>query len=137
MSRRPRIAAVPPRIRMAQPAKLQQAPRIGATRRDRGRGRQEARLRIWLRDGPNCMGCGKLIDITPGTPDPFELDHTVPLWAGGQDNDANRQCLCPTCHQAKTAREAAGRARGGVGKSSQPFAAGTALDPTRTKSPAV
>lgn len=121
MSSRPRIAAVKPRIQMAQASRLQQAPRSGATQRDRGRGRQAARLRIWLRDGPNCKGCGKLIDITPGTPDPFELDHTMPLWKGGKDNDANRQCLCVQydtqgrktgCHAEKTAQEAAERARG-------------------------
>lgn len=95
---------------------MQQAPRIGATYRDRGRGRQEARLRIWLRDGPNCKGCGKLIDITPGTPDPFELDHTVPLWKGGKDADHNRQCLCPECHDAKTRGEAGERAQAGYPK---------------------
>lgn len=70
------------------------------------------RLRIWLRDGPNCAACGELIDITPGTARPFELDHTIPLWAGGKDIDSNRQCLCPLCHAGKTAREAAERAQG-------------------------
>ena len=113
MGQRPRIAAAPVRVQMAQATRLQQAPRIGATARIRGRARQDARLRIWLRDGPYCAGCGELIDITPGTTRPFELDHTVPLWAGGQDNDANRKCLCLECHAAKTAREAAERARGG------------------------
>lgn len=110
---KPRIPAATTRIPMAQATRMQQAPRIGATHRDRGRARQEARLRIWLRDGPNCKGCGKLIDITPGTPDPFELDHTVPLWKGGKDADHNRQCLCPDCHDAKTRGEAAERARAG------------------------
>lgn len=99
---------------MAQASRIQQAGRIGATERDRGRARQAARLRVWLRDGPHCQSCGKLIDITPDTPDPFELDHVVPLWMGGQDVDSNRQCLCPDCHKAKTAREAAGRARAGA-----------------------
>ncbi len=110
MLSRPRIPAATTRITMAQATRMQQAPRIGATPRDRGRARQEARLRIWLRDGPNCKACGKLIDITPRTPDPFELDHTVPLWKGGKDADHNRQCLCPACHAAKTAREARERA---------------------------
>ena len=110
MSRLPRISAAPVRVQMLKPAALQQTQRIGATARDRGRGRQAARLRIWLRDGPNCAGCGELIDITPGTPRPFELDHTIPLWAGGRDDDSNRQCLCPRCHAAKTGREAAERA---------------------------
>ncbi len=54
MSQRPRIPAAAQRIQMAQATRLQQAPRIGATHRDRGRTRQEAWLRIWLRDGPHC-----------------------------------------------------------------------------------
>lgn len=113
MGTRPRIAAAPVRVQMLRPSSVQQAARIGATSRDRGRGRQAARLRIWLRDGPNCAECGEIIDITPGTTRPFELDHIVPLWRGGQDNDGNRQCLCPDCHKDKTAVEAAERSRGG------------------------
>ena len=115
MSKRPRIAAAPVRVQMLKPNSVQQAPRIGATSRDRGRGRQAARLRIWLRDGPNCADCRELIDITPGTARPFELDHTIPLWIGGKDIDSNRQCLCPLCHAGKTAREAAERAQGWQG----------------------
>lgn len=111
VSNRPRIAAVPQRIPMVQARHLPQAQRIGATARARGRARQEARLRIWLRDGPRCATCGELIDITPGTSRPFELDHIIPLWKGGQDNDSNRQCLCPGCHKDKTTAEAAERSR--------------------------
>lgn len=113
MGARPRIPAAAQRISMAQGRRIAQAPRIAATPRQRGRARQEARLRIWLRDGPNCKGCGELIDITPRTDRPFELDHVIPLWGGGKDEDDNRQCLCPACHAAKTAREAAERSRGG------------------------
>lgn len=121
MSHRPRIPAAPTRIQMVGVRKLQQAPRLGATARSRGRARQEARLRVWLRDGPRCACCGELVDITPGTTRPFELDHIVPLWQGGEDTDDNRQCLCVTydasgnklgCHVEKTAREAAERAQG-------------------------
>ena len=105
-----RITAAPVRVQMVKVEQVSRAQRIGATARARGRARQEARLRIWLRDGPNCAACGELIDITPGTDRPFELDHIVPLWKGGQDNDGNRQCLCPDCHKTKTAAEAAERA---------------------------
>lgn len=123
MSHRPRIPAAPTRIQMVGVRKLQQAPRLGSTARSRGRARQEARLRVWLRDGPRCACCGELVDITPGTTRPFELDHIVPLWQGGEDTDDNRQCLCVTyddrgnklgCHVEKTAREATERARQGV-----------------------
>lgn len=35
-----------------------------------------------------------------------ELDHIVPLWKGGPDDESNLQGLCLTCHKAKTASEA-------------------------------
>lgn len=123
MSYRPRIPAAQTRVQMIGARKLALAPRLGAMGRARGRARQEARLRIWLRDGPRCACCGELVDITAGTARPFELDHIVPLWQGGEDTDANRQCLCVTydaegnkrgCHVEKTAREATERARQGT-----------------------
>jgi 5-methylcytosine-specific restriction protein A len=43
-----------------------------------------------------------------------ELDHIIPLWAGGQESDANRQGLCHECHQAKTDQEAKQRASLGL-----------------------
>lgn len=42
-----------------------------------------------------------------------EVDHIVPLWAGGHDVDANRQAINGECHKVKSAAEAALRARGG------------------------
>jgi 5-methylcytosine-specific restriction endonuclease McrA len=42
------------------------------------------------------------------------VDHIVPLWKGGSDADSNKELLCQApCHDAKTAREAAERARDG------------------------
>jgi hypothetical protein len=39
-------------------------------------------------------------------PASFEVDHRVPLWAGGADCwKTNAQALCPTCHASKTQRE--------------------------------
>lgn len=108
MSHRPRVAAAPTRIQVVDARKQLQAPCPSATGRDRGRARQEARLRV----GPRC---GELVDVTLGTMRPFELDHIVPLWQGGEDTDANSQCRCVTydsqsnklgCHVEKTAREA-------------------------------
>jgi len=74
----------------------------------------ETRRRVWLRDGAHCVDCGALVDITPGTEQAFELDHEVPLWAGGLDDDSNRRCRCIACHAEKTAREAGERARIGM-----------------------
>eukprot|EP00740_Mantoniella_antarctica_P022801 CAMPEP_0198683938 /NCGR_PEP_ID=MMETSP1468-20131203/11442_1 /TAXON_ID=1461545 /ORGANISM="Mantoniella sp, Strain CCMP1436" /LENGTH=229 /DNA_ID=CAMNT_0044428373 /DNA_START=327 /DNA_END=1011 /DNA_ORIENTATION=- len=35
----------------------------------------------------------------------FEVDHTEPLWAGGEDNVTNCTAMCPRCHKLKTAAE--------------------------------
>lgn len=40
------------------------------------------------------------------------VDHIVPLWAGGPDDDGNRQAISPECHDLKSRHEAACRARG-------------------------
>lgn len=42
-----------------------------------------------------------------------EVDHTLPLWAGGADAESNMQALNADCHKAKTQCEAAMRAAGG------------------------
>lgn len=34
-----------------------------------------------------------------------ELDHVVPLFKGGDDDDSNRQGLCRDCHTVKTAKD--------------------------------
>jgi len=34
-----------------------------------------------------------------------EVDHIVPLGAGGHDVESNLQLLCPPCHRTKTASE--------------------------------
>jgi len=47
-----------------------------------------------------CAHCGCCL------PPSFEVDHIVPLWAGGVDCwKTNAQALCPTCHASKTQRE--------------------------------
>lgn len=42
-----------------------------------------------------CAKCG----CTPST---FEFDHTVPLWAGGDNSYENFRALCPLCHLGET-----------------------------------
>jgi 5-methylcytosine-specific restriction enzyme A len=34
-----------------------------------------------------------------------ELDHVLPLFKGGADDDTNRQGLCAACHAVKTAAD--------------------------------
>lgn len=41
-----------------------------------------------------------------------EVDHIVPLWAGGSNAAANLQAISSECHRAKSEREAQARARG-------------------------
>jgi 5-methylcytosine-specific restriction protein A len=40
-----------------------------------------------------------------------EVDHVVPLWDGGADDETNYQSLCVECHKVKTAAEAGGRSK--------------------------
>ena len=68
-----------------------------------GRKLQRIRERILLRDEYTCRKCGRVtVDL--------EVDHIVPLGDGGAESDNNRQCLCTTCHDIKSAAE--GKERG-------------------------
>jgi 5-methylcytosine-specific restriction protein A len=72
------------------------------------------RARILIRDGGMCQcdQChGSGLTAT-------EVDHRIPLWEGGTDDDSNLQAINTDCHKRKTADEA--RRRGGGGKSLQP-----------------
>lgn len=60
-----------------------------------GRPLQRIRRRIAVRDLCTCRMCGCVTSK-------FEIDHIVPLFAGGPDSDGNRQLLCVECHKAKT-----------------------------------
>jgi 5-methylcytosine-specific restriction endonuclease McrA len=40
----------------------------------------------------------------------LEVDHEVPLWAGGTNDLSNLRAVCRPCHKAKTAAEAKERA---------------------------
>jgi 5-methylcytosine-specific restriction endonuclease McrA len=42
---------------------------------------------------------------------PFDIDHRLSLWMSGPDDDANCEALCIACHAAKTADDAARRAK--------------------------
>jgi 5-methylcytosine-specific restriction endonuclease McrA len=53
------------------------------------------RARILTRDGHRCRACAGPAN---------HVDHIVP---GDNHDDANLQALCPSCHNAKSAREGA------------------------------
>jgi 5-methylcytosine-specific restriction protein A len=56
------------------------------------------RRAAYLEDHPVCATprCG-----APST----EVDHIVPLNAGGEDHETNYQALCKSCHSIKTGRQ--------------------------------
>lgn len=70
------------------------------TERIRGRTLQRLRTRI-MQDQPLCRMCDEKGLVTPGA----EMDHIVPLFMGGSNDDANLQMLCVECHLAKTAKD--------------------------------
>lgn len=95
---KPRIQAIGSRV---------QAATTSNTQRIRGDAWMKRRARILTRDGgmcqcEACQGAGYTAT---------EVDHRIPLWEGGTDDDANLQAVNTECHKAKTAAEA--RRRGG------------------------
>jgi 5-methylcytosine-specific restriction protein A len=79
-----------------------------AVERKRGSAGVRDRNRIRQRDCGLCQQCQAAGKVALGV----QVDHKVPLWAGGSDEDDNKWLLCDPCHDAKTAQEAAMRARG-------------------------
>lgn len=52
-----------------------------------------------------CSLCDEILEST------YQVDHTTPLWAGGEDVPANATAMCVACHARKTQEEALTRAR--------------------------
>lgn len=48
-----------------------------------------------------CADCAELLSSA------FQVDHVVPLWKGGSNDESNLRALCPNCHALKTQEEAA------------------------------
>lgn len=74
------------------------------SRQERGYGAEWDRVRklILRRDKGLCQPCLKL-----GRPRPAkQVDHVVPKFEGGTDDESNLQAICIACHQAKTSEEA-------------------------------
>ena len=47
-----------------------------------------------------CHSCNEMLQSS------FQVDHTIPLWAGGEDDESNLTALCANCHSIKTQNEA-------------------------------
>lgn len=62
--------------------------------------------RAFLAKHPLCVKCRAAGKVAMAE----EVDHVVPLHAGGADTDENKQALCKRCHRAKTNTEQGARA---------------------------
>lgn len=71
---------------------------MNTVERPRGRILQRIRSRI-MQGQPLCRMCEDAGLVTPGV----EMDHIVPLFKGGTNDDDNLQMLCVECHRKKTA----------------------------------
>ena len=97
-----------PRLRTLRPVIEQIGPaiRVGLAGDDRIRGWHltAIRHRIFARDCGRCQcaRCKATGDVRLAE----FVDHIVPLWAGGQETDGNRQSISKACHDAKSAHEA-------------------------------
>lgn len=111
--RRP-LAKLQPTVRMASLATVSGVGNTGTTPRMRGRALQERRER-WTRKNPLCCKCEERGIVRVWT----QLDHVVPLFKGGADDDSNLQGLCDQCHAVKTAADMAGTPGGAVARENQ------------------
>lgn len=78
---------------------------IGGTRDSTRHTWAAIRSRVLMRDNHECQakeqGCTGVA---------YEVDHVVPQYAGGNDEDDNLLSLCPECHSLRTSRQAHERA---------------------------
>ena len=84
--------------------------------RPRGRILQRIRQRI-MQGQPLCKMCDDKGIVTPGV----EMDHIVPLFKGGTNDDDNLQMLCMECHRKKTANDLGVRYKPTIGVDGWPI----------------
>lgn len=102
-SLKPQLAVAGSRLATLPP------PRPNTVERKRGSAGVRDRERIRKRDCNLCQECkrhGRLGVVGAA------VDHIQPLWAGGSDDETNKELLCQRCHDAKTAIEARQRVIG-------------------------
>jgi 5-methylcytosine-specific restriction enzyme A len=111
-----RLTTLKPRVQtMGKVARATDAPGWAATQRGsrhaRGYGTEwdKAVKRIRARDSDTCQQCVRTGHMPLGSYS--AVDHKVPRFEGGSDDDTNLEVICKPHHDAKTALESA-RARG-------------------------
>jgi 5-methylcytosine-specific restriction protein A len=103
-----RLQSLKPRVQALNTNRVISLPaRPEAIERKRGGAGVKDRQRIRERDQYLCQECKRNGRVSVGR----VVDHKIPLWAGGTDDDWNKELLCNPCHDAKTAKEAAERAK--------------------------
>jgi len=99
---KPRLQAAGSRLPVLAPTRPDTVERVrgwrGVKDRDRIRERDCGLCQECLRQGRTSVGVA--------------VDHKTPLWNHGSDDDSNKELLCQSCHDAKSAREAKERAKG-------------------------
>ncbi|MGV7210489.1 HNH endonuclease [Oxalobacteraceae bacterium A2-2] len=98
-----KLTALKPRLQVASTSRIQ--PLAATVQRKRGSAGVRDRQSIRERDEGMCQECKRQGRTRLGS----AVDHIVPLWQGGSDEDDNKELLCTPCHDAKTAQEAAQR----------------------------
>lgn len=98
---KPRLGGTGSRVATLAPIRPDTVPRV------RGWKGVQDRNRIRARDGGQCQQCKREGREHIGLG--VAVDHIVPLWKGGSDDDSNKEMLCKEHHDAKSAREAAER----------------------------
>jgi 5-methylcytosine-specific restriction protein A len=100
---KPRLQGVNSRLTTHAPTRPDTVQRV------RGWKGVQDRNRIRARDGGECQQCIRdgCDHISLGV----DVDHIIPLWDGGRDDDGNKELLCDEHHKAKSAKEATRRAR--------------------------
>ena len=97
-----RLRTLPPRLKAAptRAATLEQPLRYGKGRG--GRPWRRVRERILKRDSYLCQPCKRQDRLTLAT----QVDHVIPQFEGGSDEEDNLQGICDPCHEVKTQAEA-------------------------------
>lgn len=99
---RNRVDVIKPRVLVSLPST--DNPRYGQGRG--GRPWRRLRAKVLKRDGGLCQPCHRRNELTLAK----EVDHIIPEFEGGSNDESNLQSICIACHKAKTQQEA-GRAR--------------------------
>lgn len=74
------------------------------------------RAGVWARDSGLCQACGRAVALN-GV-DCAEIDHIVPLGAGGTNDAANLRVLCHACHMRRPRGVQISTSYGGRGSAS-------------------